>query len=105
MDKKRIQMIRGDTLSFQVEFVDPIGSINSVYFTCRRSPNESIVFQKSINNGVSLIDGSSFRVKISPNDTKDLPARTYVYDLQVGIGSDVYTVLIGDFDIEQDITY
>ena len=54
-------------------------------------------------NGISQTD-SILTIRVAPNDTRDVDAGEYFYDMQIGVGSDVYTLLIGTLFLMQDIT-
>ena len=99
-------MIRGDTFSFDLRLSEVDGSsIRSIFFTVKRKATDAdAVFQKSLENGVSLLEGTTYRVRVAPEDTQGVAAGKYVYDLQIGIEDDVYTVLMGAFQITQDVT-
>ena len=108
--KNDIRNVKGDTFScaFTIENLEQ--SIETAKFTCRDSLNDNsnVLFQKTLNNGISLVetdnehDIKKYAVRIAPNDTKNLQAGTYYYDLEIGVNSDVFTIMKGRFIIEQD---
>ena len=106
-----LEMIRGDTLSFDLILhdIDP-ASIESLYFTVKRRATDAdsaAVLQKSIaNGGITRIEGDDlrYRVRVAPADTAGVAARTYAYDVQVGIGGDIFTFVRGNLTVEQDVT-
>ena len=108
--KNDIRNVKGDTFScaFTVEGLGQ--SIETAKFTCRDSLNDNsnVLFQKSLDNGISLVetdnehDIKKYAVRVAPADTKDLQAGTYYYDLEVGVNSDIFTLMKGRFIIEQD---
>ena len=108
IDDNNITMVKGDTLAFGVKIVDQEGKlfdIDNAYFTCKRNyTDETNVFQKSLNNGITRVEAGIYRVRVAPNDTKDLEAGYYVYDFQIGANSDVFTIMRGSLEIEQDVT-
>lgn len=107
MNYENITMIKGDTLSFNVEVTDEDGErieVDSAFFTCKKIATDSEnIFQKRLNSGITQSD-VLLTVRVSPEDTEDIEAGRYWYDLQLGIENDIYTVLIGILDIEQDVT-
>ena len=105
--KMDISMIRGDTFSFNVRFDNAVDSITAVYFTVRKkATDEEILFQKSLTDGVTAITANEvYNVRIAPEDTEELKAGSYDYDLEVQFGEDTYTPLIGKLKVEQDVTY
>ena len=110
--KKNLDMIRGDTLAFAVKitFDSDVQELDSAYFTCKRNYAEDTpIFQKKLNNGIYVSeetdDGLIYIVRVAPKDTKDIDAGKYYYDLEIGVNSDVFTILYGVLDIENDVTY
>lgn len=108
MEYENITMVRGDTLAFNVEITDEMGnSINadSAQMTCKKNPQGSeTVFHKTLGAGINQNDGL-LTVRVAPADTKEVDAGLYFYDFQIGVGQDIYTIMIGTLTIEQDVTY
>ena len=108
--RNNIRHLKGDTFScaFTVENLGQ--SIETAKFTCRDSLNDNsnVLFQKTLEDGISLVetdiehDIKKYAVRVAPADTKDLQAGTYYYDLEIGVNSDVFTLMKGIFIIEQD---
>lgn len=110
--RNNIRHVKGDTYSSGL-VVEGLGQdLDNIYMTCRDSLNDDseILFEKALNNGITLVeydeenDIRKYAIRIAPADTKDLQAGTYYYDLQVDINSDVFTVMKGQFIIEQEVT-
>ena len=76
---------------------------DSAFFTCKKAIVNEIVFQKSLNSGISQSDGLMC-VRVAPEDTADIDQGRYYYDFQIGVGNDVFTIMIGMLSIEQDIS-
>lgn len=104
MAEQRIQMVRGDTLSFAVEFVGLTQNLVSAYFTVRAAHDSEVLVQKSLSDGITKISTGKYRVRVAPADTASLTPGGYVYDFQVGIGSDIYTPLYGYLVLIDDVT-
>lgn len=108
MTDQYITMIKGDTLAFGVEIFDQFGvymDIDEAYFTCKKSYSDNVpTFQKSMNNGISKDDTGRYRVRVAPDDTKNIEYGRYFYDFQVRKDEDVFTIMRGVLDIEQDVT-
>ena len=109
MTDTNIEIVRGDTFAFGIELTDdsnqPItDNLSSAYFTCRQSA-ESILFQKSLGDGISKVSDGKYRVRVAPADTANVVAGRYSYDFQIGLNSDIFTILKGVLDIQQDQTY
>ncbi len=106
MANKNIQMVRGDTLAFGLEFDGLDQNLDSAYFTCKQNDTETeFVFQKSLGNGIELVETNKYRVRVAPEDTANIEAGNYYYDLQIGVNGDIYTLLIGILEIQQDVTF
>ncbi len=99
-----IQMVRGDTLAFGMEIEGLGQDLASCYFTCKKSFQGENIFQKSIGNGVSKVSDGVYRVRVAPEDTADVEAGNYYYDLQIGVNSDIFTLLRGVLMIQNDVT-
>lgn len=105
-----ITMTRGDTLSFGFELLDGneeafSDDLASAFFTCKQNYTDAEnVFQKSLGNGISKIGTGEYVVRVAPEDTADKEAGKYFYDLQIGINSDIFTILKGVLEIEHDVT-
>lgn len=123
MIKKDIELTRGDTLVFDVTISEIDGvTIESMYFSVKRKPSdEDYIFQKSIGDGITFIEnvmselsedpqeeseivGYKYRVRVAPEDTYDVVAGKYAYDLQIKLGGDIYTPLLGTFKLNWDVT-
>ena len=108
MENKNITMTKGDTLSFVVEISDqekePL-DVETAFFTCKKNFTDEVnVFKKSIGSGITRMDAGQYTVRVAPEDTESIEAGKYFYDLQVGLNSDVFTIMKGIIEIEQDVT-
>ena len=87
--RMNLEMIRGDTLSFafEVEFDE--------------APQ---ILEKGIN--FSKQEGTKlyYIVRVAPEDTENLEAGMYYYDLSIELNGDVFTILNGALKIEEDVT-
>jgi len=104
--KKDIELTRGDTLSFDVTIseIEDV-TVESLYFSVKKRPMDtSYIFQKKLEDGITFLEENKYRVRVAPEDTCELPAGKYTYDLQVGLGSDIYTPLMGTFKLNWDVT-
>lgn len=111
MEDEYITMIRGDTLSFGFELMDENGEpfeqeLDTVHFSCKHNKKDyANVFQKTLDNGVTSAGQGQYIVRVAPEDTAHVEAGKYYYDLQLGVNGDIFTVLHGVLEIEQDVTY
>ena len=107
-----IRNVKGDTYSSALTIEGLGQDLDEVFFTCRDSLNDTseVLFQKSLNNGISLVeydeenDIRKYAIRVAPEDTANIQAGTYEYDLEVRINSDVFTIMRGRFIIMQDCT-
>ena len=103
-DDRYVTMTRGDTMSFGIEIEGLNQDLETAFFTCRKDLTESPVFQKSIGNGISKVGNQQYAVRIAPEDTANLQPGRYYYDLQLSVNSDVFTILKGVLEIDNDVT-
>ena len=111
MNKKTLEVIRGDTLSFafSLEFDSNPQMLEKANLTCRKNIDDSTpIFQKSLNNGIEFVkqerNKTFYSVRIAPEDTNDIDAGRYFYDLSIELNGDVFTIIHGMLIIENDIT-
>lgn len=105
-----LAMERGDTFAFTVQ-VENLGAaaVLGMYFTIRRKgADEEIVVQKSLGDGITRGPNGYYRVRVAPEDTRDISPGKYEYDLQINYGGDVVDVktpIKGKINIAQDVTW
>ncbi len=104
-----LRTVRGDTVQFAFEIENFTDELASAFFSVKKELTDSnYAFQKSLNDGISLVETGKWKVRIAPEDTENLPTGTYYYDLQIGVANgdkvDIYTILKGKFDIAFDVT-
>ena len=108
MENQNITMVRGDTLAFNVEVLDEDGNavtVDSADMTCKKQATEGEnIFHKSLGAGITQSDGL-LSVRVAPNDTKEVDAGRYFYDMCIGVGNDIFTIMRGVLSIEQDVTF
>lgn len=108
--KQNLEMIKGDTSSFgiEIEFDEKPQKISNAYFTCKSTVDGKSHFQKSLNNGIEFVKQVDnklyYRVRISPNDTKQLEIGRYYYDFEIRLNGDVFTIMNGIIKIGKEIT-
>ena len=104
-----LDIIRGDTVNIQFEIEsDTVLDLTSddfeITFSLKRSATDNAyVFQKDKTAVTSPAD-NVFILRVAPEDTVNLIPGYYYYDLQLNIGTDVYTIAIGKIHLEIDIT-
>jgi hypothetical protein len=98
-------MIRGDTLIFTFTIENLEEDLTSCYFSCKKTiDDEYYTFQKSLEDGIEKIDTGKYKVRIAPADTREEDVGEYLYDLQIGIGEDIFTIMTGPLRINKEIT-
>ena len=111
--QNNIRHVKGNTYSCGLK-LEGLGQVpDSLYFTCRDSLNDDSeqLFQVSLSNGITQVDYDetndirSYAVRVPPSATKDLQTGTYYYDLQIGVNYDIFTIMRGEFIVEQDATH
>lgn len=100
---KNFTMIRGDTVRFSLSFKNLDEDPDEIWFSVRENYDAPYIFQKSLDDGITQ-DDDGYAVRIAPEDTQELEAGKYVYDLEIKIDDDVYTPLTGRLDIAPDVT-
>lgn len=111
MEDNYIRMIRGDTLSFGLQVMDengePFGQdLERAYFTCKSNRTDNrYIFQKSLNDGITKAGDGTYIVRVAPGDTANAQAGKYFYDFEIGCNGDIFTILRGVLEIDEDVTY
>lgn len=99
-----LSMVRGDTLAFAFE-IDGVASLDSAYFTVKANvQDDNYILQKSLNSGITVVETGKWRVRVAPEDTANIEVGSYYYDLEIGVNSDIYTIITGKLKVQQDIT-
>lgn len=100
-----LSMVRGDTLSFGIELEGLDQDLDSAYFTCKVSNDDTTpLFQKSLGYGITKVSQGEYRVRVAPEDTEDLDAGKYYYDLEISVNGDVFTIMNGFLEMSKDTT-
>ena len=109
--RTNLEMIKGDTLSFafEVEFDEAPQKLEKADFTCKTNfDDDDVVFHKELEKGINFSKQERNKlycvVRVAPEDTKDLEAGMYYYDLSIELNGDVFTILNGALKIESDVT-
>ena len=105
MKNTNLSMTRGDTLAFGVEIGGLNQDLSTAYFSCKRElSDETYAFQKTLTDGISKVETGKYRVRVAPSDTANLELGDYYYDLQIGVNSDIFTILRGKLKIMYEVT-
>ena len=102
----QINMVKGDTLSFGLEFEGLGQNLDSAFMTVKKNAlDEEPIFQKSLTNGITKQEDFKYIVRVAPDDTKDLDAGQYAFDVQIGVNGDIFTIMLGVLILSQDVTF
>ncbi len=94
-----MEFCKGNTFKFRFKRKDILGNIitekaTNVWFTVKINHNtEKILIQKTLEEG-SIIFGDDYyyHVVINPEDTLNLDYGIYVYDIQIDVDGEIYTL-------------
>lgn len=104
-----MRFYRGDTKRYKFQILDANGDVlttmpDSLYFTVRKFPDcNRVIFQKSLNDGITTDGSGNYFIDILPEDTAHLEAGTYGYDREVNFSGAV-TTRAGKLEILADYT-
>lgn len=104
MSRFNLNMVRGDTLAFAARFNGLTQDLTSAHFTIRTTSGTQVA-QKSIGSGITKVATGLYKVRVAPADTANVTPGEYKYDFEVGLGTDIFTLLIGRLMIDEDVTY
>ena len=95
-------MYSGDTIEiiFDVTMPDPADTLAGADIRWVLAKGEKILIQKSIGEGISIIDDTSFRVLLEHDDTKDLYGEGYRHEAEVKKANIISTVAVGRVEIK-----
>lgn len=104
-----LETTKGDTLTFGVQIKDLGQELDTAYFSVKNNFDDTTpIIQKTLGDGIELdhIEGEDYyyRVRVAPNDTKDLEPKKYYYDLEINVNGDTFTIMKGILDVTFDIT-
>lgn len=101
-----LEMVRGDSLSFDLNLGGLTEeSITSIDFSAKKKISDAAyLFHESFDHGVEKIGENTWRVTVAPEDTENAEPGKYQYDLQLGIGTEIMTPLMGTIRLIGDVT-
>lgn len=75
--------------------------------TAKSNPNsKKIAFQKTLGNGIELLDDGYYHVTIEPEDTSHLKYGDYGYDLEITTGTGIVkTLIVGIITLTDEYTH
>lgn len=110
--RRNLSMVKGDTMSFGFQIQGLKGEEpSSIQLTCKETLEDTTpLFTVSLNDTIDKRtydaehDIYTYGVRIPPRLTIGLNAGRYFYDLELQDNGDTITLMIGRFDIEEDVT-
>ncbi len=104
-----ISMIRGDTEHITVKLAEdgesvPFEEGDILYFTVKYNTSQE---EKLLQKVITEFEDGEAIIEIAPDDTKELPFRTYIYDMQLTRKDGTVTTIIppSRFTIKGEVTY
>ena len=103
---KDIDIMRGDTFATGVKvYVSEIP--DNIFFACYGNIKDSYIFSKQLGDDVSIIESqtsldkpyTSFRIRIAPEDTRDISPGKYLYEIKLSFDGDIRTIVQGTLTI------
>ena len=77
----QINMVRGDTLAFGLDFENLDQDLESAFFSVKvNATDDYYIFQKSLENGIYKVADNEYIVRIAPEDTAELDAGNFSSD-------------------------
>ena len=85
-----------------------LSSVDQIYFTMKKTEKGKAMIKKTIGNGINLEDDNYYHITLETEDTRELEAGSYVYDIELDIVSSnrtfVQTLIEGTIELLQDVT-
>jgi hypothetical protein len=113
----KLSLVRGDTYVRTLYFTKADGTVQdisgwTIWFTLKKNwqlPNSEASLLKTITSHIDAANGKSV-LTLLPADTQNLDPGDYDFDIQVlantgtsGTASEIYTLLIGQFELKYDV--
>lgn len=106
---RSLEMVRGDTFAFNLELEGLEGlTIKDVSFCVKHNERDLdavALVKKTLGNGVTQIGEDKYQIRVAPEDTERVQPGRYVYDLELTVANEVYTLLKGRIKIWQDVKH
>lgn len=99
--KNNITMVRGDTYDFAFTVNEEPDVLTC---SCRETyDSKDYIFQRTLEDGIVKVD-DRYVVTIDPENTAGLPAKKYVYDVEMWFGDTCKTIIAGMIFLKPDVT-
>ena len=100
-----IAMIKGDTVSFNMEFTGLSSDLDTAYFSAKANYSDNTyTFRKSLNDGITKVSTGVYNVRLAPSDTSNTTPGRYYYDLEIGVNNDIFTIMFGEINILPEVS-
>ena len=98
-------MIRGNSAAFGLEYEGTDQDLDAAYWTIKKDWNDvTPLVQKTIGDGITKVDTSTYIWHLDPEDTANLAPDFYVYDCKIEMNNDAVTILSGTLHLRPDAT-
>lgn len=105
MENYNYEIVRGDTSTLTIGFTNLEGTISAMAFSCKKhATDETYIFQKTLGSGITANQDGTYIIRIAPADTSSQELGGYYYDVQITVGSDIFTILKGRLTLGYEIT-
>ena len=108
----RIAMARGDikVVRFLIQDIEGEQSdtdFTEIYFTVKKTRNDrQYIFQKKLSaGGITKLSPGDYQLKINPEDTQNMAYGNYKFDVQIHYRDQLKETFVGDFVVNDEITY
>lgn len=110
IDGQNISMTRGDSETITVAMFNedgtphPFVTGDKIYFTVKEFATHT---DKIMQKVITVFDSGNAIIEITPNDTKLLPFKSFVYDIQLTRSNLTVTTIvpISNFEILKEVTH
>lgn len=101
-----IDLVRGNNLKLTITLVNQSIECDKVIFSVKENVDDTtILIEKTLGNGVVVIDNFKYSVELIPEDSKKLNAEGYyLYELVITRDKIVKTIASGKLHILNNIT-
>ena len=100
MEDHYLCVVRGDTLSFGLEFEGLSQDLSSATFNVKKNyADTATTFSLALGGGITKKSDGKYVVRVPPSYTANLEAGKFFYDLTITVNGDVFTILRGVFEI------
>lgn len=106
-----IRFPRGDIHTVTFSITDSTGTVlgtdfDEIFFTVKASfSSKSVLIQKKLSNGGIVKDGEAYTFTLQPEDTNALDFKKYVFDIEIILGTEIKSTVVGEFVLTPEVTH